>query len=71
MTTSTTMTRPSLTTADLEDCGLQPDQVARLADLREVYSPFHEHFDEREFQQLNFLRWRIEHGIIASGSDDR
>lgn len=66
MTTSTTMTRRSLTTTDLEASGFAPEQIARLAVLRENHSPFREHFSEREYRQLNFLRWRIAQGQLAA-----
>ena len=67
MTTSTTMTRPSLTTTDLEASGFVPEQVARLVELREGHSPFREQFSEREYQQLNFLRWQLAHGRLSRG----
>ena len=66
MTTSTTMTRQSMTTTDLEVSGFASEQVARLVELRASHNPFREHFSEREYQQLNFLRWRIEHGQVSA-----
>lgn len=67
MTTSTTMTPPSLTTTDLEAAGLTAGQVARLIETRARYSPFREFFNEQEYQRLSFLRWQIEHGQLAQG----
>jgi hypothetical protein len=67
MTTSTTMTPPSVTTTDLKAAGLTASQVARLVETRERYSPFREFFTEREFQRLSFLRWQVEHGQVARG----
>lgn len=67
MTTSTTMTPPSLTTTDLESAGLTAEQVARLIETRARYSPFREFFSEHEYQRLSFLRWQLEHGQIARG----
>lgn len=66
MTTSTMMTHQSLTTADLEASGFVPEQVIRLAALRENHSPFREQFSEREYRQLNFLRWRIANGQVSA-----
>lgn len=70
MTTSTAMTQASLTTADLAATGFAAEQVARLVELREEHSPFREQFSEREFQRLNFLRWRIDHGLVTAGPED-
>jgi hypothetical protein len=66
MTTSTTMTRPSLKTADLVTSGFAIEQIVRLIELREAYSPFREQFNEREYQQLNFLRWRIARSLTRA-----
>jgi hypothetical protein len=59
MTPSTMMTQRSMTIDDLEASGVRPEEIKGLIILRESYSPFREHFDEPEFQRLNFLRWRI------------
>ena len=61
------MTRRSMTTADLEASGFQPEEIQGLAILRESYSPFREHFSESEFQRLNFLRWRIARDSAPAG----
>ena len=69
MTISTTMTRASLTTADLVTSGFPVEQIVRLIELREAHSPFREQFSEREYQQLNFLRWRIERALATVESE--
>ncbi len=69
MTTSTTMTRPSLKTADLVTSGFSVEQIVRLIELREAHSPFREQFSEREYRQLNFLRWRIVRSLTHAGHE--
>jgi hypothetical protein len=67
MTTSTTMTHPSMTTSDLETAGLTAEQVARLVETRQRHNPIRELVSEREYQRLSFLRWQIEHQQIERG----
>ncbi len=67
MTTSAAMTQQSLTTADLTESGFAVEQVDRLVALRADHSPFREQFSEREYRRLNFVRWRIDHGLLLAG----
>jgi len=69
MTTSTTMTRTSLKTADLVTSGFTIEQIVQLIELREAHSPFREQFSEREYRQLNFLRWLIARGLTHAGQE--
>ena len=65
--TATTTIR-SLETSHLIDMGFSEEQVTMLSQLKANYSAFSEQFEtEREFQQVQFLKWRYEHGEVERG----
>jgi hypothetical protein len=69
MTAATaTMTTRSLETSHLIDMGFSEEQVSMLSQLKSRYNSFSEQFEtEREFQQVQFLKWRYQRGAVEHG----
>jgi hypothetical protein len=53
-----------ITVDDLLDVGFTPDEVEQLRELKREY-PFVEYVDSgRQWQRLQFLKWRYENGDL-------
>lgn len=61
-------TTRSLEASNLIKMGFSEDEVAKLQQLKQSYSAFSEQFEtHREFQQVQFLKWRYARGEIERG----
>ncbi|MEZ4524179.1 MAG: hypothetical protein R3A46_21485 [Thermomicrobiales bacterium] len=68
MTAATATTTRRLEAEQLTGMGFSEEQVSMLQRLRNSYSAFSEQFEtEREFQQVQFLKWRYERGEVERG----
>ncbi|CAN5546148.1 hypothetical protein BH23CHL2_BH23CHL2_36260 [soil metagenome] len=68
MTAVPATTTRSLEASNLIEMGFSEDEVARLQQLKQSYSAFAEQFEtEREFQQVQFLKWRYDRGEVEHG----
>ena len=71
MTTETTRNpveqNRTMTSDDLREAGFSPREIHRLEVFRDCLGcyPHIEFFGSREWKQLLFLKWRIEHGEYA------
>lgn len=63
--TKTLPPRPALITADdLQDQSFSPKSIKRLLELKAVY-PFVEYTDtNNQWQRLQFIKWRYQHGDL-------
>jgi hypothetical protein len=53
----------AITTEDLLRLDFSPEQIARLAALRDAY-PALEFVSSEEWRRLVFLKWRYEHELL-------
>ncbi len=68
MTAATVTTPRSLEASNLIEMGFSAEQVERLAQFKSNYSAFSEQFEtHREFQQVQFLKWRYKRGEVERG----
>jgi hypothetical protein len=55
---------PEITVDDLLEVGFTPDEIEQLRELKREY-PFVEYVDSgRQWQRLQFLKWRYENGDL-------
>ena len=66
--TAATVTTRTISADNLIELGFSDLQVSMLKKLKANYSAFSEQFEsEREYQQVQFLKWRYERGEIERG----
>lgn len=62
-------THPVVTTREmLLEAGFSEEEVARLEQIKASYNP-HREWCETDliYQRMNFLKWRIEQGLVELG----
>lgn len=68
MTAATATTTRHLEADHLIGMGFSEEQIEMLQQLKSSYSAFSEQFEtEKEFQQVQFLKWRYERGEVERG----
>ncbi|MFW6075746.1 MAG: hypothetical protein ACOC9Y_09130 [Chloroflexota bacterium] len=69
MASPVNQTHPVITTREmLLDDGFTEDEVARLEQIKAAYDPDREWCEsDLVYQRMNFLKWRIERGLVELG----